>query len=206
MMEQDISWAELQEQYKNALSSALTSWLGFDLGSARYASVYTSLKETDFFLAPASTKYHEVFMGGLCAHSLKVAHIVKKLSACELYHAVSLPQAIVCALLHDVCKINTYESYNRNIKNTQGVWEQVEAFRHKDDINPSFGHGEDSAFWVKEHLPETTEEMLLAIRWHMGAWDCTPSAHIALSKANVKYPLVHLLQFADQLSITDYAQ
>lgn len=199
---------KLQTAFQDYLTFALNAWLGPELGYTRYHQVMAYLEcETDFFTAPASTRFHEVYEGGLCAHSLKVMNEALLLAQSERFSkiGVSVPAVIVCALLHDVCKVNKYEGYWRNVKDENtGRWEQVRSYRYKTDGPLPLGHGEKSAYLLTKLLPETTEEMVLAVRWHMGLWDCPESGKGDLSSACNRYPLVHLIQFADMLSITEY--
>lgn len=202
-----LSRAEWEVYWAHSLHDALIEMLGSDLGESRFDAIYRALQRTDFFTAPASTKYHEAFEGGLCLHSLRVAYLVQELNKCKCCGEVNSSIAIICALLHDVCKCYSYVAGTRNVKNAAGKWESVPCYFHNTDkpIQFRYGHGESSALWVQQMLPEATPEMLLAIRWHMGAWDCSDSGRGDLSVA-AQYPLILLLQFADQLSITGYAQ
>ena len=73
--------------------------------------------KSDFFEAPASSKYHNAFEGGLCAHSLNVARRLKLLvdtekKLCpdkESVTHITDESVIICGLLHDVCKANFYK-------------------------------------------------------------------------------------------------
>lgn len=155
---------------------------------------YIEMK-TDFFVAPASTKYHGAYEGGLLEHSLDVYdHLIK---LCELYQKeqVSHESIVLTALLHDMCKTNFYKVELRNKKNEKGVWEQIPFYKIEDQI--PLGHGEKSVIIIQQHMQLTMEEAL-AIRWHMGSFsgnDYTTSQ--ALSKAMENYDLVTLLHMAD---------
>ena len=78
------------------------------------------LVSTDFFIAPASTKYHCAFEGGLALHSINVYKILKK--RCDEYDAgkYSDETIAICGLLHDICKANFYSISTRNVKNERG--------------------------------------------------------------------------------------
>lgn len=163
------------------------------------------LRTTDFYTAPASTQYHEAFHGGLLYHTIGVYNEAMRLVGCSAFtEHVSFDSAALVALCHDWCKIGTYTSYLRNVQNeTTGKWEKVPSYK-KNQTSLPLGHGVSSMFYASRFFKLSPEEAL-AIRWHMGAWRVTPSEHDELQKANEECPLVHLIQFADQLSITNYA-
>ena len=84
------------------------------------------LESTDFFTAPASTRFHGDFAGGLVEHSMKVYEIlVQKVKTSSKPIEVSEDTLKIVALLHDVCKANFYKIDYRNAKNALGVWEKV---------------------------------------------------------------------------------
>lgn len=162
---------------------------------------------TDFFTAPASTQYHEAYPGGLLAHTLNVYNKIVELGNLPSFSSVNMDSAVFVALTHDWCKINYYESYFKNVKDSQGNWTQVQAFKtRKDTIN--LGHGVQSLVMVcqlccTEHTKLSQDEMA-AIRWHMYTYDVTSYDIGGLNNCNNAIPLVHMLQFADQLAITNY--
>lgn len=161
------------------------------------------LRQTDFYLAPASTIYHESHEGGLLEHTLKVLDRGIDLMRCQSFSEVNMISFEICALTHDWCKIGLYEKYLKNVKNeTTGKWEQVEAFK-KNQKGIPLGHGTSSMFLANKFFKLSVDEAL-AIRHHMGRWYCADSEVDELQMSNENYPLVHLLQFADQLSIVKY--
>lgn len=142
------------------------------------------LKKTDFFTAPASTRYHLCEPGGLVAHSvhvyerLRALYIAEKVRNSEKAEASSSASAdlsaqeaetiAVCGLLHDICKVNFYKPGTRNVKNeTTGQWEKVPCYTIEDQL--PYGHGEKSVYIISGFMRLTREEAM-AIRWHMGAW------------------------------------
>ena len=161
------------------------------------------LSNAGFYTSPASTKYHEAYKGGLCHHSLKVAQNMIMLHKLEAFATVDLASAVLVALVHDWCKIGFYESYEKNVKDEYGNWVKQLAYKYTDEPTMPLGHGVSSMFLAGKWFQLTAEEAL-AIRWHMGAWRVVDSECNELQAANEKYPLVHMLQFADQLSITQY--
>ena len=143
------------------------------------------LEGTDFFTAPASTKYHGAWKGGLLEHSMKVYEILK--TKTEDSDTVK-----IVALLHDICKTNFYKTDFRNVKNN-GVWEQVPYYTIEDNI--PYGHGEKSVMMVSEFIKLTPEEKY-AIRWHMGFTE-PKELYGTLGQAYKKYPLALLIHEAD---------
>jgi len=161
------------------------------------------IRSTDFYESPASTRYHESFKHGLLYHTLTVYNNMLELLKVDKFSNVDIASATLCCLVHDWCKIGLYETYTRNVKNeVTGQWESVEAFRYKDSPHP-FGHGVTSMYMAMK-LFKLTEDEALAIRYHMGRWHVEEAYINDFQLANETYPLVHLLQFADQLSITSY--
>lgn len=127
------------------------------------------LATTDFFTAPASSRYHGAKSGGLVAHSYNVWVHLKQLNT--LYDAnLSDESMAICALFHDLCKVNYYTESTRNVKNeATGQWEKVPYYKVEEQF--SFGgHGSKSVFLVMNFIKLTPEEAA-AINCHMGSWD-----------------------------------
>ncbi|WP_196595419.1 hydrolase [Pectinatus frisingensis] len=154
------------------------------------------LKNTDFFYAPASTKYHGAYPGGLCEHSLDVWRWANRLSI-PLCIDTSPENLMIPALFHDICKANFYTVDYRNKKNSAGVWEKVPYYTIDDSM--PLGHGEKSVMLIQRFVPLYDDE-IAAINWHMGFSDmrCASFAgQNALSAAFEKYPLAFLIHSAD---------
>lgn len=163
------------------------------------------VRQGDFYTCPASSMYHESYHGGLLLHTLNVVSCIVDLHEISAFSNVPIENAILVALVHDWCKIGLYESYNRNVKNdVTGKWEKVVAYRRKDPILP-LGHGVSSMYLARSYFKLSAEESL-AIRWHMGEYNVAPNEMNELHKANERYPLVQLIQFADRLSIAGYSE
>lgn len=154
--------------------------------------------KSDFFTAPASTRFHNAFEGGLLRHSLNVYDCLcsymntsrvkddYKLTASEETKAI-------VALLHDVCKVNFYRVSMRNAKNEQtGQWEKVPYYEINDTL--PYGHGEKSVYMVSGFMRLSREEAM-AIRWHMG-FSGTEDKN-SIGKALEMYPLAFALSVAD---------
>ncbi len=143
------------------------------------------LNHSDFFEAPASTKYHGAWKGGLLEHSMKVYEILKTKTE-------DTDSCKIIALLHDICKTNFYKTDFRNVKK-DGVWEQVPYYTVEDGI--PYGHGEKSVMMISEFIKLTPEEKY-AIRWHMGFTE-PKELYGTISAAYKKYPIALLMHEAD---------
>ena len=152
------------------------------------------LQTTDFFTAPASTRYHCACPSGLVQHSVNVYEVMmEKHFDPETDSAESFA---LCALLHDVCKAQFYKISTRNVKNEKtGQWEKVPSYS-VEDLFP-YGHGEKSVFLIERFMKLKVEEAV-AIRWHMGGFDdAARGGCFAISEAYDKYPLAVKLHIAD---------
>jgi hypothetical protein len=154
--------------------------------------------ETDFFTAPASTRFHGAEIGGLCTHSGSVCQNALILNRSEIFEKFNFKKesVILCALLHDICKVNYYKLSFRNVKNeVTGQWEKA-PFYTIEDSHP-YGHGECSVMLIEKFL-KLTEEERYAIRWHMGGFDhSVRGGSYAINDAFQKFPLSLLIHMAD---------
>lgn len=152
------------------------------------------LLKTDFFTAPASTRFHCACEGGLVQHSVKVYEVMMEKHFDE--ESDSRESFAVCALLHDLCKAQFYKVSTRNVKNeATGQWEKQPYFSVEDSF--PYGHGEKSVFLIERFMRLKTSEAM-AIRWHMGGFDDTAKAGgFAISAAFDKYPIAVKLHLAD---------
>ena len=152
------------------------------------------LEKSDFYKAPASTRFHGDHEGGLVEHSMKVYEILKhKVKNSVLDLNVSDDTLIIIALLHDICKVNFYKVDYRNAKNERGEWEKVPYYTVDDTI--PYGHGEKSVMMITEYMKLTVEEKY-CIRWHMGFTE-PKEAYNTLGQAFKKFPLALILHEAD---------
>ncbi|MDR1565100.1 MAG: hydrolase [Oscillospiraceae bacterium] len=125
---------------------------------------------SDFFIAPASTRFHGSYAGGLCEHSINVYHGLKDYLARERvkqeYKLEASAEAIaIVALLHDLCKVNCYKVSERNVKDESGKWVKVPFYEYDDKL--PYGHGEKSVYIITGFMRLSREESF-AIRYHMG--------------------------------------
>ena len=159
------------------------------------------LKRSDFFTAPASTKFHLAEEGGLAAHSLNVYYRLKELVANEAKpwaEHISDETVAICGLLHDVCKIGTYKVDYKNQKQPDGSWAQVPYYTIDETL--PYGHGEKSVYIINGFMRLTREEAM-AINWHMGGFDERNSkGGRVMASAYEKFPLCVLVHAADLLA------
>lgn len=128
------------------------------------------LCQTDFFKAPASTRYHGCYEGGLAQHSLNVYAQLTKL--CKWYECeASLESIAIVALLHDLCKVGCYKTEMRWRKDANNRWEQYPTWKFEEDYCFG-GHGAKSVYLIQNFMKLTPEEAA-AINAHMGSWDAT---------------------------------
>ena len=145
--------------------------------------------------------------GGLLAHSLNVYRMAKSLKpqlvALKAEVEEQLPDAsiIIATLLHDICKANIYHKTMKWRKDEQNRWEQYDAY----DVDYSrfpVGHGEKSVIMLLRLGLELTNDEILAIRWHMGAWNLPFQSFE--DKCNIseaaQHPLTSLMQASDMLA------
>lgn len=151
------------------------------------------LSSTDFFKAPASTRFHGACEEGLVMHSLNVYHALMD----RFFEEGDNPESMaVCGLLHDLCKANYYKAGSRNVKNeATGQWEKVPIFMVEDQF--PYGHGEKSVYLIERFIRLKPAEAV-AIRWHMGGFDDAARGGCrAISEAYDAYPLAVKLHLAD---------
>ena len=152
------------------------------------------LQTTDFFTAPASTRYHCACPAGLVMHSINVYEVMmEKHFDPETDSAESFA---LCALLHDVCKAQFYKVSSRNVKNERtGQWEKVPYYVIEDAF--PYGHGEKSVFLIERFVRLKPAEAT-AIRWHRGGFDDAARGwNFSISVAYDKYPIAVKLHLAD---------
>lgn len=173
------------------------------------------IRRSDFYMAPASTRFHLSCEGGLLQHSLNVLDALRSIltlsmdcgesaEPCHYEYRVagktvaSVPQdsVIIIALLHDICKTYFYTTSWRNAKNEKtGKWEKVPYYTVQDKM--PLGHGAKSAMIIKQYIELTTPEMY-AIWWHMGFMD-TQNAQ-TINAAIRQYPIVWAMHTADMMA------
>lgn len=189
----------LKEQFKERLLS--TKREGME-------TVIKHLDRLGFFVAPASTKFHLNVKGGLMQHSWNVCNTAlmlrEQMIAMNPDLEAKLPEesVVLASLLHDVCKSNIYKDTLLNRKNDQGYWEKVPGYE-VDYTSLPLGHGEKSVIMLLTLGLKLTKDEMLAIRWHMTAWELafqSPEQKANLQKAREIAPLCAIVQAADGLA------
>lgn len=159
------------------------------------------LINSDYFTAPASSKFHSAYEGGLCQHSLNVfdrfVKILKMEYGEDFSNAISMESVAIIALLHDVCKVDFYKTDYRNVK-VDGQWIQVPYYSIEDKL--PYGHGEKSVYIVGSFIKLTREEAM-CINWHGGGFDeRVRGGSYALADAYYKFPNAMLFHSADMMA------
>ena len=156
--------------------------------------------ETDFFKAPASTRYHGSYEGGLLEHSLNVYDRLiwemEKLIG-QGWEEIYSPETIaIVALFHDLCKIDRYVLVEKWRKDSDGQWESYDAYDYNRE-KAEMGHGAQSVFYLQKFI-QLSEAEAQAIYWHMGAYDISPYSTLAHCSETFKWnPLAFLIHRAD---------
>lgn len=172
------------------------------------------IRHSDFYRAPASTKYHLACPGGLLQHSLNVLDTLRGLlswqsadaeegggyweymAAGKVVDTITDDGVIMMALLHDICKTHFYGTSTRNVKNEAGRWEKV-PFYTVNDMMP-LGHGPKSVMIIKQYTTLTSQEMYAI--WHHMGMNGNYENDNAVGKSIEMYPAVLALQTADMMA------
>jgi HD superfamily phosphohydrolase YqeK len=165
--------------------------------------------KTDFFMAPASTRFHGNYDGGLLEHSLHVVEFALTNFNYLIKYKPELESikesVIIAALFHDVCKVNQYhwgaEKFTKKEDDSgRERWATYKTYSFEDEL--PMGHGEKSVYYVSQHMKLTNSE-ILAIRWHMSTTEVGTQID-GLTKYAYQQafddPLVKIIAASDQLS------
>lgn len=159
---------------------------------------YLTGANSDFFTAPASTRYHLACEGGLVDHSIHVYECLKDyLDRNKVKNEFGLSYSdetiAIVSLLHDLCKVNVYKVSTRNVKDSvTGQWKQVPYYEFDDNL--PYGHGEKSVYVISGFMRLTREEAF-AIRYHMGFSNEDDARNVG--RAFELFPLALALSIAD---------
>lgn len=170
------------------------------------------LEESDYFTAPASTRFHNCCVGGLADHSLNVYYNLKRLVENKhLEDSIPEESIIICGLLHDMSKINYYEKGIRNKKVYSEVgskWDELGRYdwvsEESWNVIPEkdrfiYGnHEETSEFMVRQFIPLKVAESVAILNHHAGKGN--DSSGINVSGIYHRYPLANLLHVADMIA------
>lgn len=196
------------ERFESLLTEAMGDRDGFDW-------LLDFIRKSDFYKAPASTRFHSCHEGGLLEHSLNVYdRLIHNCSNDNLgsFLKVKEENIVIASLLHDLCKSYYYvvdyknqKTYDeetvakadkKSVKHDEKgyfVWETVPIYKVDDKI--PYGHGEKSVMMIEEFVKLEPVERY-AIRWHMGFTEPKENWNY-VSAAFTKYPLCLALHVAD---------
>ena len=152
-------YESLNEHNRSVLVQEMRNW---GVSEELSDKTLTLLDKTDFFVAPASTRHHAAYPGGLFEHSLATAQLLMSWTAKGLIAWERHESPLLVGILHDFCKTWKYlpDPYA----------EDSPGYTYNPDA-VSYGlHGADSAIRVALEMP-ITEEEAMCIRWHMGAYE-----------------------------------
>ncbi len=180
------------------------------MGEGEECSAFLDFIEnrSDFYTAPASTRFHGNFESGLAVHSLKVTAqalyfakgIMESFWTCpgKDVYSVTAQDIFVASLAHDFCKTNTYRVEYRNQKDIFGNWKKIPNYKVRSDYR-ALGHGNESVLLLLEAVPSYIHRrhVLEAISRHMGFSDLSDSEKYNYSNF-LDNPLVVLVQLADE--------
>lgn len=154
--------------------------------------------KSDWFTAPASSRFHGSYPGGLVDHSLAVYDELVRIKAsyADVQVIKDIPEAscTLVALLHDLCKINTYHPVVKKRKNEDGNWEEYQSYDRNEEFKFG-GHGSKSVFLATRHI-DLTDTEAAAINCHMSTWEMGKTQEI--SEVFNDNPLAWLLHVADE--------
>lgn len=155
------------------------------------------IRNSDFYTAPASTRFHLSAEGGLLQHSLNVYHCLMAKRDNDVWgrilESAGKDSLTIVSLFHDICKTGFYTTELRWRKDSNNRWEQYPVYAIDDQL--PYGHGEKSVMMIEKFMRLKDYEKF-AIRWHMGFSE--PAAlYPQVGKAMEMYPLALALYEAD---------
>ncbi|MCD7815902.1 MAG: HD domain-containing protein [Bacteroides sp.] len=180
----------------------------YSTGREGMDEVINQLEELGFFQAPASSKFHLNHEGGLLEHSLNVCKVGLMLREQmlllkpDLEESLNKESVIIASLLHDICKADIYQKCIRKRKDRLGQWVDYETYE-LDYSDFPLGHGEKSVIVLLRMGLDLSDDEIMAIRWHMSAWDLpfqSPDLKANFDTAKRLCPLCTLIQAADGLA------
>ena len=160
------------------------------------------LEKSDFFTAPASTRFHLSEEGGLAIHSINVYKRLVQLYTMEFWELAEddpmMESLAIVALLHDVCKVNFYAVSSRNVKDDKtGTWSKQPYYTVEEKLQFGY-HGAKSLFLIERFMKLEVPEAI-SVANHMGAYD-RPNGDYSIGGAFENCTLALLLSFSDQLA------
>lgn len=195
--------------WSEGLPALLSDYAEEVLTKEDYRKLQDYFASTDFYTAPASTRYHLCCPQGLMTHTLNVVRAVQELvgtvfSASDdswlyQYHYM---RAVKCAILHDLCKVDCYTPEPYNYKHyhvngkqedSKGSFDWRQGVRYNYNAKMDLGHGAKSLFVASEIGINLSAEETQAIYYHMGDFSAAPET----SKVFSQNRLALLLHMAD---------
>lgn len=184
---------------------------GIQREGMRFKDLIEYLNTSDFFTAPASTRFHSSFKGGLCVHSLNVYDNMKKLQDVYPQFAGITEDSIrIVALCHDFAKIGYYIEAVKNVKvyspsgnkhDSMGNydWQSVPVYTVDDAKRFLYGnHETTSEYLTRCFIPLSVQESIAILHHHAGmSKDCAQDNITEIFNRN---PLAFLLHMADMMS------
>lgn len=147
------------------------------------------LDKMNFWTAPASTKYHGNYPGGLAEHSLAVAkNLIALTEKLDLKWANPRSPFII-GLLHDVCKTDQYK-----------LVDATGGYHYEYRTDSIFSHHGEKSICMLASCITLTEEEVACIRWHMGAYETDTNEWKYYGNAIAKYPNVLWTHTADMMA------
>ncbi len=162
----------------------------------------------DYWISPASARYHGNVKGGLAGHSLLVAKQALAYSKIMAENFMESKNAakftftaediVVSAIAHDFCKAGSYSTESRKTKDYMGNWTYETYYKVKQDMR-NLGHGNESVLLLLESMPSLIKKrhVIEAISRHMGFSDLSDMERMNYSNF-LQNPLVVLIQLADE--------
>ena len=157
------------------------------------------LIDNGFFMKPAAIRYHGNYTGGLFDHSFETAKVLVEMTEKFDIPWTNPRSPYIVGMFHDLCKMDDY--IDENVKDTvvMGTGSPISnnpKWTHNPDTILK-SHGDKSIMMLSQFMT-LTEEEILCIRFHMGAyqtddWD-------AYDKAIKKYQSVLFTHTADMYS------
>ena len=195
--------------WSEGLPALLSDYAEEVLTTEEYHNLQDYFASTDFYTAPASTRYHLCCPQGLITHTLNVVRAVQELvgaafseSDSSWLYQYNFIRAVKCALLHDLCKVDCYTPETYNYKHyhvngkqedSKGSFDWRQGIRYAYNAKMDLGHGAKSLFVASAIGINLSAEETQAIYYHMGDFSASPE----ISKVYSQNRLALLLHLAD---------
>lgn len=176
---QDFNIEDPREQIETAVRTYFPIVLG-EGNDSKIEAFLAYLVKSDFYQAPASTKYHGCHPGELAVHTCNVMYRGVQLMLPTSRENIA--KMVMAAICHDLCKIDVYSPYSKNTK----------VYYNFDDHMP-FGHGRKSLYIAAAYFPDIPMDVASAIDAHMMDTSANPN----VERQVMEEPLGLWLHLAD---------